>query len=127
MNCCQVCGTSWKPCGIWQCRLHARQKLLSICLECFDLFVNQTQGKIHSQKVTPKSFSVIDFFFNLQRLVCSVMVEFFTGKCCLCSVFVLHSAQFAYWKRSFICDVCYQIVWAVPLPVTICLFVDAHF
>lgn len=99
-------------------------KLFSICLECFDLFINQTQVKIHSQEADTEKFLCNRFFFYLKRLISFVMMEFLVGKWCLYTVCILYSAQFTYWTRSFICEVYYQIVCAVRLSVTICLFVD---
>lgn len=126
MNCGQVRGTNWKPHGIWQCKLHARQNCLVSVLSVLICSLIKHRGKYIHKKLTPKSFCVIDFFF-LPLKTYFVIMEFLVRKCCLHSVCILYSAQFTYWKRSFICEVCNQIVCAVSLAVTICLFVDAHF
>lgn len=94
MNCGQVCGTSWKPHGIWHCRLHARQ-VFSICLGCFDLFINQTQVETHSQEADTEEFLCNRFiFFTLKTyLFCDDGI--FSRKVLLMySVCILYSAQF---------------------------------
>lgn len=126
MNYGQVCGTNWKPQGIWQCRLHARQNCSVSVLNVLICSLIKHKWKYIHRKLILKSFCVIDFFY-LKRLISFVMMEFLVGKWCLYTVCILYSAQFTYWTRSFICEVYYQIVCAVCLSITICLFVDWHF
>lgn len=41
-------------------------KLIHFCLECFDLFVNQTQENIYSQEAAAEEFS-LNRFYKPQR------------------------------------------------------------
>lgn len=55
-------------------------KLFSIYFECFDLFINQTQGKIHSQEADTKEFLCLRFFLPSKTyLFCDYGI--LVGKC----------------------------------------------